>query len=344
MQVQWTFDGCASKTKGRCRDYWEKKHERLERLLSSIPADSKKLRIRVYCYPDQVNRFEARGVLNLPGRALAVQFSNLELFTVLDGLSDKLVSAAKKYKEQSVHFVRQKRRLQSSDDLIAAQPLLTWDEKAERKESFFSILRPLLGFLERYARSEIKVYELEGLLSPGRVEVADVVNEVVLLAWEKFHEKPKDLSLEFWLIRLLQEVFGRIEWEGQFVSLDQNFPLADIDYTAEPDWFEEMLGYQEEFTLAELVPDYDETEEWEQLDDVERNLHFYTVLQKIPSYQRQAYLLHALDEYSLEDVSKIQDRNGEEIEKDIMKSRKAMKDYMYETGMVYKRKQERSTL
>lgn len=334
MQVQWTFEGCNSKLKDNCRSYWEKKQERLERLLSSIPHGSKSLRLTIYCSTERVECFEARGLLNLPGRSLAVQFSDIGIFAVLDGLADKLVLAAKKFKERSSHFIQQNRKQLIAEDMFEAEALLVWDEKEDRKKSFFSTLRPLLGFIERNARCELKIYELEGIISPGQFDPADLVDEVVLLAWDKFAERPQNLSLEYWLPRLLKEVLDGIEWESQFVSLDQSFPLAEIDYTASPDWFEEVLGYQEEYTLAELVPDSNESETWEQLDDVQRNMHIYTVLQKLPFYQRQAYLLHSVNEYSLTEVSEIQERTMEEVEVDIRKSRKAMQKYMYEAGMV----------
>ena len=337
MQVQWTFEGCAGPTKEKCRAYWEKKQERLERVLATIPSSSKKLRLAVFHQAKQVEKFEMRGVLQLPGRTLAVQFSHQLLFAALDGLTDKLVTAALKYKRQSAQFVRRQRRLQISDDLVAAQPLLVSDKKADRKESFFRTIRPLLGFLERHARNEIKIHEVEGTLSPGQVEPADIVDDVVVLAWENFDQKKKDLPLELWLINLLNKVFIRVMRDSQFVSLDQRFPLADIDSKAEPDWFEEVLGYQEELSLAELLPDYDQTDTWDRLDDLDRKLHFNYVLHKFPSYQRQAYLLHALNDYSLKEVARIQDRDVKKVEDDIQKSTKSVRDYMQESDFIYKK-------
>lgn len=334
MHVQWSFEGCDKSIKNRCRNYWEKKQARLERILSGVPAGSKKLRLTLYCHNDQVDAFEARAILNMPGKTLAVQSSDLQLNAVLDDLADKLVSAGQKHKAQSAHFVRQRRREQTSADLLAVQPLLLRDRKSDRKESFFETLRPLLPFLERRARTEIKVFELEGVLSPGQVEPSEIVDEVVLLAWEKIAEKPDNLSLEFWLLRLLQEILAKVEWENQFVSLDQTFPLAELDVAAEPDWFENVLGYSEEFSLAELLPDCDETEEWEELDEVGRNLHFYTVIQKFPSYQRQAYMLHSVHDYSIQDIAEIQDRSVKEVEGDIRKSAKALQRYMLDARMV----------
>ncbi len=342
MQVQWLFEGCAGPTKEKCRAYWEKKQQRLIRLLAGIPSNSTRLRLAVYHQAEQIEKFEVRGVLLLPGRTLAAQFSHQFLFAALDGLADKLVSVAQKYKCQSAQLVRRQRRQQISDNLVAAQPLLISDKKADRKESFFRTIRPLLGFLERHARNEIKIHELEGTLSSGQVEPADIVNEVVVLAWEKFNKDKKDLTLELWLMHLLNEILARVIQDSRFVSLDQRFPLADIDSTAEPDWFEDVLGYKEELSLAELLPDYDQTDAWEQLDDMDRSLHFNNVLLKFPPYQRQAYLLHALSEYSAKDVAEIQDRDVKKVEDDIQKSTEAIRDYMERADFVLRSNKRRA--
>ena len=342
MQVTWTFEGCAGPTKEKCRAYWEKKQQRLGRLLAGIPFSSKRLSLAVYHQAEQVEKFEMRGVLQLPGRTLAVQFSHQLLFAALDGLADKLLAVSHKYKRQSAKFVRKHRRQQISDDIVSAQPLLVSDKKADRKISFFRTIRPLLGFLERQARNEIKIHELEGALSPGQVEPVDIVNEVVVLAWENFDKNKKELPLELWLIHLLHEILDKAALNGQFVSLDQRFPLAEIDSTNEPDWFEEVLGYQEDLSLAELLPEYDQTDAWEQLDDLDRTLHFYNVLQKLPLFQRQAYLLNALNEYSPTDVAGIQGRDVKKVEDDIQKGAEAVRDYMQKADFVLRSNKQRA--
>lgn len=309
----------------------------LERILSGTPCGSRKLRLSVYHHPHRTDSYEGRGVLNLPGRTLTAQFACDDLDELLEGLADRLASTAIKYKEKSASLIRNDRKQRVADDLAAALPLLSWDEKADRKESFFSTLRPLLGFLERQARSELKVYELEGKLCPDQVEAEEVVSEVILAAWEKFNARPDNLSLELWLARLMKEVLEKIEREHRFVSLYQRVASADAPYAEQSDWLEEVLGPKEEFTLAELLPDHEETEKWEMLDDEERSHHFYLELQKYPSRQRQAYLMSGTEGYSLEDVSKVQERSIADVEDDVQKSQKAMGDYMEKAGMVKKR-------
>ena len=137
MQVQWIFEGCKSELKKQCRSYWAKKQERLNRLLSGIPHGAKHLRIAIFYNQAQVEQFEARGVRKVPGRTLVAQFAEVELLAVLDSLADKLIAATKKFKERSSHFIRQNRKKHITEDLLEAESLLAWDEKAKRKESFF---------------------------------------------------------------------------------------------------------------------------------------------------------------------------------------------------------------
>lgn len=115
--------------------------------------------------------------MNLPGRTLAVQSTDLELNAVLNALVDKLAVAAQKYKARSFHLMRRSRKQQASDDLLAAQPLLSWDIKSDRKDSFFVTLRP------RRARSEIKVFELEGVLNPGQIDPTEIQDTCLRLGW-----------------------------------------------------------------------------------------------------------------------------------------------------------------
>jgi hypothetical protein len=88
MQVQWIFEGCAGLTKEKCRAYWEKKQVRLERLMATIPSCSKRRRSAVFHQAELVEKFDMRGVLQLPGRKLPVQISHQLLFAALDGVAD----------------------------------------------------------------------------------------------------------------------------------------------------------------------------------------------------------------------------------------------------------------
>jgi len=277
-----------------------------------------------------------RAVMEIPGRSLAVQCSDEILNAAVDKLADALAAALRKYNDLAArHTFRQQRKERNFADLSNGMPMLLEDEKINRKESFFTLLRPRISFLENQARKELKVLELEGIISEHHLAPEELVDEVVVIAWEKFKQRPVDLSLEHWLIRLLYERLQAIEWEASlFVSLDDSFHLKEIDRKSEPDWMEEAMDYDEKLTLAELIPDDKPTEEWGFLTDTDQAVHIYSVLQNLPSYARQAYLLHSIEEYNIYDIAEIQGRSEKDVEDDIEVGKESMQSHMGDAGMI----------
>ena len=334
MNVQWSFKNCSGLKKSQIRSYWDQKQVRIERLLRETPGP-RNIRISIYFYEDRVNQYEARAVLEVPGRSLAVQASEMMVNAVLDDLTDSLARSIRKYKNLVRHTYRQQRKERNSSDLDMALGILSADQKSNRKDSFFKLLRPLLAFLEEQAKRELKVLELEGSVRPGYITPEELVDEVVILAWENFSTRVPEKSLEHWLISLLHDLLQTIEWESsQFVSLDEGFDIQEIDRSAEPDWMEDVLGYHDKMTLAELVPNDEVTEAWGELSNEGQQLHIYTVLQGLPAFRRQAYLLHSVEEYTAEEIAHIQNRSVTDIESDIGFGRDTMHDHLVESGMI----------
>ena len=158
MKVQWSFKNCSGTKKSQIRSYWEQKQVRLDRLLNEITGPPK-IRISIYLYEDRVNHYEARAVLKLPGRSLAVQSSEMMFNAALDSLTDLLTSSIRKYKNIVRHTYRQQRKERNVADLDMASNMLCADQERNRKDSFFTLLRPLLSFLEEQAKRELKVLE-----------------------------------------------------------------------------------------------------------------------------------------------------------------------------------------
>ncbi|MBU1567029.1 MAG: hypothetical protein KJ630_15575 [Proteobacteria bacterium] len=335
MKIQWVFNNCPEKIKTDARYYWEKKQSRLARLTSTIPKEQKSLRIIFYFHKNKVNQFEVRAILEVPGRSLAVQASDMMFSLALDELAELLAEAVRKYKEWIRHSSRQQRKGRYAVDLGTTLPLLLEDEKERRKDSFFSILRPRINFLEEQAQRELKILELEDAITPDYISPQELVDEVVVVAYERFSSRPKGKKLEHWLNNILYELLRKLTLEtNQNVSLDEEFGQQEFDYDLEIDWIPGLLGYEEKRTLAELVPDQEETRQWEKLEEESRQSHIYEVLRRLSGYCRQAYLMHLIDEYTVDEISEIQDRSVEEVILDIGQAKDAMYTYMHDTGMI----------
>ena len=190
MITRWTFHDCSEKIKNNARSYWEKKQQRLERIALLIPKEEKSLRMVLYFHEKRVKQYELRAIMEVPGRSLTVQASDMELSAALDILIDLLVAAVRKYKEMIKQTYRLQHRRRNTADLESALPLLFEDERKKRKEAFYTILRPRLVFLEEQAERELRISELEGYILQGSFSPQELVNEVTIKAYEKLSSKP----------------------------------------------------------------------------------------------------------------------------------------------------------
>ncbi len=335
MNIQWFFSNCSKKIKSEIRTYWQHKLSEIERLASVIPTSAKKIRLSVYYHPKRVEQYEARAVLEIPGRSLAVQSSAVTLTATLDTLADGLAAAVQKYKNLVHHTFRQQRKQRNVADLASSLPMLIEDEKSNRKESFFALLRPIVTFLEEQAKRELTILEMEGVVKPDFIASEELVDEVVVKAWEQFSEKPEDKTLEHWLTSLLYELLQTIEWESsQFISLDEIFDMQEIDHSAEADWMAEVIDSEDKLTIAELLPDEQASAIWEEMGSNEQKGYLYSGLQQLSALSRQAYMLSSVEEYSPDEIANIQNRSAKDVKFDIIKGREALQDHLHGAGMI----------
>jgi thioesterase domain-containing protein len=77
------------------------------------------------------------------------------------------------------------------------------------REAFFDLLRPLLQNLRKHAASELTIGEAEESLRPNDLTVDDLLDEVLVAAWEKWRDRPPTQRLDAWLLQLLHEVLEK---------------------------------------------------------------------------------------------------------------------------------------
>jgi RNA polymerase sigma factor (sigma-70 family) len=155
--------------------------------------------------------------------------------------------------------------------------------------------------------------ELEGLLPQHEWTVNDLLDELLVRAWKQFAERPKHVELDVWLMDLLHEILADWTKEGAAKSLEEEIPVPE----SEEDWWEEPLGYKEELRLEDLVPDQRDSPAWEELSAKEQHEQLLTWLSQLPAPQRQAFLLHVLEDYQPFEIAMILDRSEEQVRQDI---------------------------
>ena len=121
---------------------------------------------------------------------------------------DKLRAEIRQHKERLRHEEVHHRRCRRERDFATAEPHLTALHHERDRDVFFDLLRPLLRNLRDHARRELIIAQLEGDILPGELTVSDLLDEVLLRAWDEWNDRPRTQRLDRWLVRLLHEILG----------------------------------------------------------------------------------------------------------------------------------------
>ena len=139
------------------------------------------------------------------------------------------------------------------------------------------------------------------------------------------------LTLDLWLTELIQEALE--QWIKQehrsHVSLearaDEVLP-DEVPQEDEEDWWADLLGDEETLNLEDLIPGSDGTEIWDKLEAEEQQNRLLSLLAQLRATQRQAFLLHAGEGYTADEIAMLQDRPESDVKADIEAARKWLRD------------------
>ncbi len=109
--------------------------------------------------------------------------------------------------------------------------------------------------------------EQDGTLHRGELSVNDLLDQVVILAYERFKDRPRKVSLDLWLTDLVQDALE--QWIKQeprpHVSLEERaeeFLPDEPPRDDDEEWWAELMGEEETLRLEDLIPDPEGTEPW----------------------------------------------------------------------------------
>jgi RNA polymerase sigma factor (sigma-70 family) len=344
MSTHLVFNGIDTAEKARVQAYWEKKLPRLQKLLSHYRPELVEIRLTVSHRGQgpKNSGYELRGGIQLPTGTLAAEADAEDPLVAVDRIADALVTEIKRHKELVRRDFIYKRKSRNRADLSAAGPMLQRHADEGQREAFFRLLRPHLRFLRDYALRELKVLESQGLLHRREVTVDDLLDEVVALAWERFPNRPRRMSLDLWLTDLLLDTLERWikEEPRRHLSLEEKASKIMPDEVPQPDeteWWAELLGAEETPRLGDLIPDTESTPSWNQLEAEEQEARLQKLLADLSPLQRQAFLLHALEDYNTAEIAMLQDRPEEQVKADIEAARKLLRDRLLAGGHIRER-------
>lgn len=264
--------------------------------------------------------------LRLPTGQLAAQRSAATVRAALKLAFDDLLRQVTKHKGllRTTHDWSRRRSTKERtvrqvpfEDTIAAVP--TPKISADDVRGYVNVN---LNRLERFVERELYFREAAGELEPDAVNKEEVIDEAIARALSD-GDKPERLALEPWLyhlaIRSLNELTAPDGSDGHAVHLEESARPVNVRASDEA----EMQFHQpdESFTEETVIADrrLATPEDIASSDEMVRLVQF--ALGAVRRHDREAFLLHALEGFSVEEVAAISGRSAEQVEASIVTTR-----------------------
>ncbi len=184
-----------------------------------------------------------------------------------------------------------------------------------------------LGRLERYIERELRYRVTNGQLEPDQVTAEEVVDEVVASALSKGEHRPENLTLERWLYRLailsIRALGAGSSEPPAAVHLEDSARRRNVLASDEP---ELQFHQPDEMLLTESViadTRIETPEEIASSDELVARVE--KALLSAPLEDREAFILFAVENFTLEEVAAITARSDEQVRASLHAAREHLK-------------------
>jgi DNA-directed RNA polymerase specialized sigma24 family protein/ribosome-associated translation inhibitor RaiA len=286
--------------------------------------------------------------LRLPSGQMAVQESAVAATAAIKAAFDELLSQIGKHKELLRNSHRWRGRRAEKDrnaasvpfeSTIAAIPPLTATAEDVRSHIDANFLR-----LGRFVERELFLRESASELQPGSLSAEEIVDEVAARALDDQLVKPDRMALEPWLyrlaIRVMDEFTSRLTEDESDVHLQGLRRRRNERASDEP----QLQFHQpdEAMTTESIIADDRAAtpEEIAYTDEMVRLIQF--AMRGARPRDREAFILHALEGFSAEEIALITDRRLEQVHEAIGRAREQLR-YTFPSNEPFKRKMAQHT-
>jgi RNA polymerase sigma factor (sigma-70 family) len=281
--------------------------------------------------------------LRLPSGQMAVHESAPNATSALKVAFEELLGQVGRHKDllRSSHRWKRRRALDGRptpevpfEETIASLPPST--ATAEEIRSYVNTnLRRLRLFVER----ELYMRENSGQLDPDSISVEEVVDEGVARALDDKIEKPDRLGLEPWLYRLAIRVMD--DFNSSLPASESDVNLQGLRRRRNERASDEprMQFHQpdEAMTTESGIADTGAAtpEEIAYTDEMFALIQF--ALEGASPQDRETFILHALEGFSVDDIAAITDRRPEQVQQAIARAREKLRR-AFPTDNIFKKK------
>jgi DNA-directed RNA polymerase specialized sigma24 family protein/ribosome-associated translation inhibitor RaiA len=270
--------------------------------------------------------------LRLPSGQMAVQESASSAAAAVKAAFDDLLQQLTKHKDllRSSHKWPRWRRGADTrptakvafEDTVASVQMPTVSSDDIR-----SYVNANLGRLERFVERELYFRETAEQLLPDFVNKEEVIDEVIARALGDGGEKPERLALEPWLYRLairsIDDIASSSQENLSSVPLEESVRKRNVRASDES----ELQFHQpdETFTEETVIPDRRTATP----EDIAYSDEMVTLVQYAldgtSRADREVFILHAIEGFSVDEIVAITDRNPDEIMSSIVATREHLR-------------------
>ena len=218
-------------------------------------------------------------------------------------------------KDRGEERIREKR--QQREALRRSEPELGRLASEHKNVEFFKRILPLLSGLQSYIKRRLRIAYLTQEIRTPIATSGDILDEVVVEAYERYAERPTDMTLDQWLYQIANEklqnyISKQKSKEKRRESLErltqselgslEEMPIT-ADAEGEP-WLPEDLDDSEYFRREFVAPaDRDNPER--RLAREEELRQIFQALCRIPEQDRVVFDLYVLEGLSKDEVGRI---------------------------------------
>jgi RNA polymerase sigma factor (sigma-70 family) len=251
--------------------------------------------------------------LRLPSGQMAVQANAATAPAAVKSAFEDLLQQVNKHKEilRASHKWQREKRVENVRGRVSQVPfeetLAAVYPPAVSADDVRSYVNANLARLERFVEREIYFREAQESVLPDALSKEEVIDEAIAAALDDSAEKPERLALEPWLYRLalnaLDELSRSDESNGNAVHLEQSARRPNVRGSDEP----ELQFHQpdESITGETVIPDARVSTPEQILASDEMLRLIASALRDLSSGPREAFILHAVEGFSVNEISAI---------------------------------------
>jgi RNA polymerase sigma factor (sigma-70 family) len=331
MNVQISYK--ANKTPDVEREF-QHQIEKLQRRLQVFKPDL--VYFHAMVEPENGHSVKATLNLRLPSGQMAAEKSGESVLAAIKPAFADLLSQVKKHKEQLRGEWRKRRWSPGKREITGGvelkqkvatvkggvKPAEAPSQTAGDNGDISHWIDANLPRLEKFVERELRYRVATGQIREDQISREEVIDEVMVSALSGEEEKPDELSMESWLYRLALSAIRRLAQanaDTANVSLDAPAGVQNVTGSDE-----NVLQYhQPDDSLPEesVIPDQNVRTPEEIVSSEEMAAQLDSVLHKVSAQDREAFVLFALEGFTVEEIARITDLPPEGIRKCIERAR-----------------------